>query len=134
MNVGELIEQMREDYLDDDQQPFLWKRSTLLRYLSRAQEQACMRQPLIVDAGTPVDGASVSLCEVTLVTGQLSYPLSDRVVLVNSVTYDDVLLTKHTESELDRCSPGWRLREGAISGYLQNDLTLTLVEAPTVVD
>ena len=128
MTVGELLQTIREDYLDDDVAPYLWKQATLLRLLSRAQEEACMRQRLLVDETTP------AICEAPLVAGQKDYALDPRIVLVESIRYDGRVLNKWTKPQLDRTLPGWADSVGPITDYLQNDLTISLLQAPTVAD
>lgn len=128
MRVSQILEEIREDYLDDTVEPYRWKDTTLRRWLNRAQEEACMRQRLLVDDTT------AEVCQVTLVDGQASYTLDSRIVLVERVTLDGNPLTKKTVGQLDRLVPGWQTETGEISKYLQNDLTITLIPTPTASD
>lgn len=128
MKVGELIQEVREDYLDDDVEPFLWKQSTLLRFLSRAQDEVAMRQRILVDNST------AEICSVTIAADTPSYDLDSRIVLIESVGIEGEELTKWTIPKLNRRIPSWRLREGYVDGYLQEGLTITLLPTPTAAE
>lgn len=128
MKASELIQIIREDYLDDVSEPHLWRVETLMRMLSRAQEEACMRQRLMVDSDT------AAVCAVPLVADQRSYSLDPRIVLVERIEYGGRVLEKRTKAQLDRLQPGWQSSTGLIDAYYQNDLKITLVQPPAVTD
>lgn len=128
MKASELIQVIREDYLDDTVEPYQWRVETLMRMLSRAQEEACMRQRLLVDSDT------AAICAVPLVADQKAYTLDPRIVLVERIEYGGRVLAKRTKDQLDRLQPGWQSSTGLIDAYTQNDLTITLVQPPAVTD
>lgn len=130
MTVDELLQEIREDFLDDAVEPYRWGQSRLRRWLSRAQEEACMRQRLLVDSSTP------AICDVTLVADQPDYVLDPRIVLVEKVTLDGVPIEKRTEDQLDRTDPSWRTPNSGsgVLRYLQNELTITLLATPTAAE
>lgn len=129
MNLTALLAELREDYLDDTVAPYLWSDTQLTRFLNRAQEEACMRQRLLVDVDTS------AICEVTLVDAQSEYTLDSRIVLIEAIRYGtNTILTKRSRAELDRNEPYWRERTGDIDTYLQRDLTIRLIPTPTTSD
>ena len=129
MKVSEIIRELREDYLDDEATPHLWGSGKLRRFLSRAQEEACMRQRILVDNST------AAICEVPLVDGQAEYVLDPRIVLVENIRIGEVTLTKRSRAELDRKDPYWRDRvDGDIDTYYQNDLTVRVIPTPRAAD
>lgn len=128
MRVSEILGAIREEILDDTVEPYRWSDNSLRRWLNWAQEEACMRQRLLVDEAT------ADICRITLVSGQAEYSIDSRVVIVERVALDGAPLTKQTVDSLDRRSPGWVSQTGEIYGYLQNDLTLTILPTPTASD
>jgi hypothetical protein len=90
MNLGELLEQLREGILNDrsDQtsgdSDFLWTDRTLIRYINEAQRRLAIRGLVIRD------GSTAECCDVTLVEGQTLYPLHDSVIAVVSAKRTDV--------------------------------------------
>jgi hypothetical protein len=128
MKASEIIQIIREDYLDDTTEPYLWKLETLMRMLSRAQEEACMRQRFLVDSDT------AEVCSVPLVAAQKAYTLDPRIVLVERIEYGGRTLAKRTKDQLDRLQPGWQASTGLIDSYIQKDLKITLVQPPSAAD
>lgn len=125
MNVEELLRVVREDLLDDDVTPYRWGSSKLLRWLNRAQLEACRRQRLLVEE------EETAITEITLAANTASYPLDPRVHFLDRVVYDKKTIPKATKQMLDRVMPAWREMEpGLPMFYLQNDLTIRLIPAP----
>jgi len=125
MDVENMILTVREDLLDDTVEPYLWSDVKILRWLNRAQEEACLRQRLLVDETTS------AITDITLVSSQGSYALDPRIVLVDRVVYDQKTIPKTTKARLDSTQPGWReLEPGEPLFYLQNDLTIRLIPTP----
>jgi len=126
MKVSELLNTVREDFLDDTVEPYRWRPSSLLRWFNRALEEACTRQKLLVDETT------AAITEITLVANQGSYSLDPRVVTIDRLVYDQNPVPKATKAMLDRIMPAWReLENGPPLFYLQNDLTIRLIPAPS---
>jgi hypothetical protein len=126
MDVEALLNTVRGDFLDDEETPYRWGASKLLRWLNRAQEEACLRQRLLVDETT------AAITEVPLVVDTASYALDPRIVLVDRVVYDRRTLPKATKHQLDRLMPAWRdMEPGEPQFYLQNDLTIRLIPTPS---
>lgn len=126
MNVQQLLHTVREDFLDDMESPHRWGATSLLRWLNRAQIEACRRQRLLIDEDTP------EMTEVTLAVGTPTYTLDPRTHIVDRVVYDQRTIPKATKAELDRKFPAWRTMEpGEPMFYLQNDLTIRPIPAPS---
>jgi hypothetical protein len=110
----ELIQVIREDYLDDvtdpcagddEDAPYAFSNTTLLRHLSEAQRQATRRRDLrhLRDDTTP------EICDITLVGGQVSYPLDRRVLRIASARIGTGGPLVHTTvAALDAMRRGWR--------------------------
>ena len=52
MNITELLSVLREDFLDDSEEPYLWSDTALVRNINEAQREACRRAYLIKDEDT----------------------------------------------------------------------------------
>jgi hypothetical protein len=125
MKVIDILNTVREDFLDDTVEPYRWGGGSLLRWLNRAQEEACTRQRLLVEEDDP------TITQIALVADQAQYALDPRVVLLDRVVYDQKTITKATKHQLDRIMPAWRQMDpGAPMYYLQNDLTIRLIPTP----
>lgn len=96
MTTPELIIALRE-LLDDEQQPYLWKDSALVRYLNDAERQACRRAYLIIDRQTS------AICNVTLSASVASYTLHSKVLQLRRVVVGSgpSPLLVYTKEELD---------------------------------
>lgn len=85
MNLGELLEELRENILADfsDQiagvrKDQLWTDRTLVRYINEAQKRFAKRSECLRDAVTP------EVCTVQLVAGQRDYAMHPKVIGVLS--------------------------------------------------
>lgn len=126
MDVEGLLRVARHDFLDDTASPYRWSTENLIRWLNRAEEEACRRQKLLVDKTTQ------ALAEVTLVADQPDYTLDSRVHIVEKIVWNGYPVDKTTDNILDRYLPYWRgMEPGDPMYYLQNDLTITVVPTPT---
>lgn len=131
MEVSQLFTVIREDYLDDVVEPYKWGSTFLLRSLNRAQEEACMRQKLLVDEDV------TAISEVTLVAATSEYTLDSRIVLPQQIRLGTEVLTKTTAEILDRDMPGWRSESGTPSKYIQqgaNGQKIRLSPTPAASD
>lgn len=156
MTGQELLTSLREDILDDAELPYLWKDTTLLRYLNYAEVQACRRGYLIIDGSTSNDSGTAGtagtlgqkpLCTLSLVPGQAVYNLSPKILQVKrcqlaSLTYP--LQGPLSYFELDELVSGWKGTGGVVGtagtggypfGFLNepND-TITFIQAPFAAD
>jgi len=145
MEISELITTIREDFLDDtfsgwesatdDEKAgqFIWSDSALLRYLTRAQQQACNRTDFIYDDST------ASIVEITLIDGQRSYSISQKITVIEDITYDDNLVTHISKNDRDKYFPNWRTDENNMSGnvnvhYLIRSRKIFFYPAPGPLD
>lgn len=114
MFAEELIQVIREDYLDDVTDPCAWDDedapyaftdTVLLRHLSEAQRQATRRRDLrhIRDDATP------EICAIEIVGGQRSYALDRRVLRIASARIGTFAPLVHaTVAALDSMRRDWR--------------------------
>jgi hypothetical protein len=101
MLASELIQVIREDYLDDvtdpcagddEDAPYLFSDATLLRYLTEAQRQACRRR----DCRHIFDASDPDVCEIELAEDQRSYALDSRILRIERA----IIGTDATSTEL----------------------------------
>ena len=113
MTGQDLVDELRESYLDDKNIPYLWQDPELLKFLNRAEKQACRRSYLIVDSTTPTDGTSGTsgdpVCQFTVIPNQGVYTLSRKVLQVRRVKLDTmhIPLREMTRDELDATHYMW---------------------------
>lgn len=81
MNVRELLEHTRTRYLRDEEAPFLWSASELLRYLNEAENLFARRTHVLSDDDS-------AFTTITTVEGQSRYALDPRIIFV-SEAYND---------------------------------------------
>lgn len=106
MTFSDLILILRQDYLDDAEEPYLWSNAALLRYLREAEKQACMRGNLLFDKTTP------SVCEIALTNGVQSYAFSPKLTKITAVFWHGQPVTHTTPDNLDALLPTWRIADG----------------------
>jgi hypothetical protein len=118
MTGQDLVDELRETYLDDKVVPYNWSDIELLKYCNRAEKQACRRAYLIIDSTTPTDGTSGTsgnpICQLTIVPNIALYNLSPLVLQVERVKLDSMAypLRARTRDELDACTFQWGLASG----------------------
>ena len=136
-----LIDIMREDYLDDTfdgiatatpaeiAENALWTDTQLLRYLTEAQEEVCWRAKAF---------ASDSMT-ITLVDGQQQYTVDDKIVQLRRLLFNNKPMTHKSRETMDTVAPEWKTNPG--TGLSDNDIyffirgrTLTLSRVPTAAD
>ena len=120
MLLTELILILRNQYLDDVAEPYLWTDPELVSYISQAQNEACERANLIIDESTP------AVCQVPIQVGIVGYSLSDKVLLVKRCSFGTsgdttYPLTQRTRSRLDQTHPGWDNHSGGPRAYICED-------------
>jgi len=87
MNLGELLEELRENILNDRSNQvsgpsdYLWSDSTLIRYINEAQRRFARLGLVLRDATTP------QCCTVALALNTVNYVLDPSVVAVLSAKY-----------------------------------------------
>lgn len=106
MRVNQLIEIIREDYLDDVEQGYLWSDDSLLRKITQAEVEACNRAKLLFDDST------ASYTQIELVAGQASYPFSEKLTSIESIIFGGNVIAKKNKEELDLTVPTWRTDSG----------------------
>jgi len=110
MKASDLIERIREDYLDDtlgvDTSDSLVSETSLVRFAQEAQYQACRRHELINDEVTP------EVCEIPIVDGLREYKISDLITRIMIAKYDGVELCHTTEEDLYKRDVDWRFETG----------------------
>lgn len=117
MDVSELVEIIREDYLDDvfagwqdatdaekDDQ-FIWSDRALLRYITEAQRQACNRTDFLYD-----DTSEIT--EITLQAGVRDYVFSTKINAIEEVVFDDKIVEHISKEDRDRRYKTWRTDTG----------------------
>lgn len=103
MKAETIITTVREDYTEDtNSSAYLFSDASLLRKLTEAERQACMRGNYLFDDTTP------DYTRITLIDGTQSYLLDPKVTVVEKVIFAGVPLVKKTKEELDRDYSTWR--------------------------
>jgi len=114
----DLVDELRESYLDDKQIPYRWQDLELLKNCIRAEVQACRRAYLIIDKTTVADGTDGTsgdpICQLTVVPNQAAYTLSKKVLQVERVKLDGMStpLRPRTRDELDALTYQWDVTLG----------------------
>lgn len=115
MEVSEIIQIIREDYLDDTfsgylnasdaekEDQFLWTDASLLRYLTEAQRQACNRTDFLYDDET---------FSITLVAGSPTYVISNLITRIEQVSLNDKTVAHKSKIQLQMDHPHWRSDSG----------------------
>lgn len=136
MKATELLEILREDWLDDalgsdDEGERQWKDSTLLRHLNKAQEEAVNRGLLLRDSATP------RICEIILVGGQAEYALDKRILQVDKVNIEWPDGTLRTLVPLNRgemetaFTSEWETLEGMPAAYYPEGHKIRVAHVPS---
>ena len=123
MILSDLFSELREDFLEDDVEPFKWSDKKLLRYFNEAIEEACYRSYLINDSQT-----------IPVIAGTATYTLDDetREIFLATMTLLDRPLERQTDASLTAyAGSSWRKTTGTPRHYVRKDLTLTLYPIPT---
>lgn len=109
MQVSDIINSARSDYLYDPVADYLWDEAGMLRKINEAQRQACNRANLIYDDSTP------EYTRLTLVDGQASYPFSPKLTVIENIILDGHIIPKKTQENLDTQVPTWRTDSGMLN-------------------
>jgi hypothetical protein len=131
MYMEELIQIVREDYLDDvadtdDDSDLRWSDSFLRRALAKAEREACRRTDLLFDDSTS------TVTQITLATDTDSYTYNNKITRIDSVIYDDEPLDQKTEAELvEEHGEGWRTDTGEPTAYVVRGGKIRFYPTPT---
>ena len=117
MLLTQLLKILRQEFLDDVVEPYLWSDPELVFNIREAQEEACRRAHLIIEQNDP------ALCQISIQVGVYSYPLHDKVLLVKRASFGTSLqvsypLGQTTQSRMDQSHPGWTGRNGQVGAYI----------------
>lgn len=127
--AADLIARCREFYLDDAREPYLWPGDFMLWALNDAEKEASRRQRLLEDELT------AAVCQITMLTGQATYTVDSRVLLIDKMRLSNgTLVNKKTTDELDRDSSVWRAATGTPTSYIQNNQTILVTPIPDADD
>ena len=110
MKTTDLVAQFREETDDMGQQAPMFRTTSILRWLSEAQDEAAMRKRLLFEATNP------DMCEVPVSIGLQSYQMHDRWWLITAAwLQDDGCARRHAQplvlrsrESLDAWRPNWR--------------------------
>jgi|SRR5271157_700327 len=114
MTGQDLVDELRESYLDDTKIPYNWQDLELLKFLNRAEQQTCRRSYLIIDSTTAADAAGNPICQVTLIPNQAVYSFSRLVLQVErcKLSQMSLPLRPRTRDELDAQTFQWEATLG----------------------
>ena len=125
MTLEDIIAEFRR-VRQDAQSPYLWSDEEITAYVNDAVNEACERALLIEDRTTS------SVCAITLVIGQSSYPLHDAIVKVKRVALDGVVLRETSSEQMDRQDAYWETRTGKPRAYLlESNIGIRFDSKPT---
>lgn len=110
MKAGDLINVVRLEIVDTAK-PYLVSDDELLEFIDDAQNEACRRASLLIDA-------SSSFCTIAARAGQHSYDLNSRIIRIRRATFDGERLGQETTAALDAGSRGWDDMAGFPRVYL----------------
>ena len=130
MLLTDLIKTLRNQYLDDVAEPYLWSDDNLVSYIIDAEKEACERANLIIDDTTP------AICLFPVQVGVIGYSLNSNVLLVKRVSYGTSLdstypLEQATRSRLDALYANWNSENGAPSFYVCENNNEIMIVPPT---
>lgn len=132
MTIVEIIAAAREDFLDDNEAPFLWSDALLERYANESEREACRRASLLFDKTTANDSDSVPLTLIQLVAGTTEYSISQKILWILDCIPSTISrsIEKKTEGWLNELYPNWRTAEGDPRYFMEEKGKLTIVPIP----
>lgn len=117
MQLSEMIETVREDYLADTTRPYLWSDNQIRRAINAAQVDACRRARLIIDDQT---------FRMTF-DGPRPVALDKRIIYVRRVVPEGgAPLRRISQRDLDEQQPGWETTVGEPRGYVIDAATFAM--------
>ncbi len=122
MTVKEMIAALR-DILGDEDLAYRYQDSALLRYLNDAEDQACRRAYLIMDANT------ASICAFSVSVSVASYLFHSKILQVKRFAIDSttVPITQMTRDRMDEQNVGWVSLTGLPEVYIHEANNETIV-------
>ena len=101
MTPGEIIEEMREDYLDDIVEPYMYADKTLLRYINAAQREVCLRMDVLYDESTK------DVCVVKLKPGVNEYSIPQLITRLEEISFNGQPIHKYSHRDASSKFPNW---------------------------
>ncbi len=126
MTFETLVSEIREGFLDDKVEPYLWSTSQLTRFANEACREACIRKPLIERAQT-----------LKVLAAKAEYTLNEytRRVYTMQLALETRPLAQTTEAQLDtHYGRAWCERTGTPRMYVRKGKKLILFPEPVVPD
>lgn len=126
MTEDDIVKEVREDFLDDAIEPYLWSTAWLKRYVSEAIYEACMRAPLITRVKTNAITAAVTDYAIDSSIRQITVAKLDLATSpLDQVTEATLAFTKGS---------AWRQHTGTPTNYIRTGHKLRLYPIPLVDD
>lgn len=113
MNLAQLITLFRQE-IDDAEPPYLWTDPEAVDYAADAENEACRRGLLLIDAST------ASICQYAITAGQPLVTLDPRVLYVGRAILagGTTPLTRRLTGNMDADKPGWESDTGTPDSYI----------------
>jgi len=130
MTAIELINALRS-LLQDENAPYKWADSAMIRYLNESEEQACRRAHLLIDANT------ASICVFSVSASVASYLLHSKIIQIRRLAVDSatIPLTQTYRDEMDRKDVAWMSLTGRPEAFIHEaNNELLLIGIPQSVD
>lgn len=131
MNLGELIEQFREDAGDEVGPEYLWRDATVIRYLNEAESEAAHRSMLLQES------SNTAVCEIAIQAGVSQYALHPAVIDVFRARFTPTGATQPVDLHITDVffadandGTEWRDRTEQPTAVFQNDTHLRLNRKP----
>lgn len=116
MTLAGLIALFRQE-TDDRNAPYLWDDPEVIDFAVDAENEACRRADLLIDAST------AAICQIAVVGGTALYTLDSRVIEVRRaiMTGGTDPLTRRMLENMDADLPGWEATTSAtVDSYVPN--------------
>ena len=125
MTLGELVNIVRLE-LDDNVVPYLVSDPELIEYAVDAENEACRRARLLVDATT------TAICRISVIAGTAVYALDPRVIFVRRVktALRPLPLGHVITRELDGSVANWEIQTGNPVAFITDWQTGSIVLYP----
>lgn len=130
MTRDDLIREFRVLTLDRVE-PYLFETAWVMRWLTEAQAEACVRARLLPESSDP------AVCELDVAPGETSLPLHPALYEISHLAFRPQGATRREPLKLvsvewlDDSAPEWRDRSGTPRYAVQSDTALRLVPAPS---
>lgn len=135
MTAEDLIKSFRSLADDEDlghESDMLWKDEEVLRYINRAQREACLRAKLIKDNTT------TAVTQISVVAGTSIYDLHASIIRIDDIYLSSTgkSLSKVDRSEVKRLDPRWRSASGTVTVWMEHwgIKKIEIYKIPTATD